>query len=108
MDHGAIPAGTTVIMEDLNLNYVQLGVVGSLVFLGLSLGAVSASLLFTFYSSKWIVLISLGCCNLFLYLFVYAENYLMLSILRMGCGFFQVNICVYFLDLCYDLLSSMG
>lgn len=38
MDHGAIPAGTTVLMKELNLDYIQLGIIGSLVFLGLTLG----------------------------------------------------------------------
>ena len=34
-DHGAVPAATKVLQEDLDLNAQQLGSLGSMVFMGL-------------------------------------------------------------------------
>lgn len=38
VDHGILPAATTVMKEDLDLTNVDLGILGSLVYLGLVLG----------------------------------------------------------------------
>jgi hypothetical protein len=38
MDHGIIPACTTEIMEDLDIDSADLGLLGSLVYLGLVIG----------------------------------------------------------------------
>jgi hypothetical protein len=38
MDHGVLPAGSIVIKDDLNLNNLQYGMIGSAVFGGLVLG----------------------------------------------------------------------
>ena len=40
VDHGTIPAATVVMKEDLDLDNVSLGILGSLVFLGLALGKI--------------------------------------------------------------------
>mgnify|MGYP000904577053 CR=1 FL=1 len=37
-DHGVLPAGSIVIKEDLGLNNMQFGMIGSAVFAGLTLG----------------------------------------------------------------------
>jgi hypothetical protein len=37
-DHGIIPAATTALKEDLKISNVNLGLLGSLVYLGLVLG----------------------------------------------------------------------
>ena len=46
VDHGAIPSATKLLKEDLHLNNEQLGFLGSLVFLGLTLGSVFATVVF--------------------------------------------------------------
>ena len=38
VDHGCIPAASIYIKKDLDLNNVTLGVLGSMVFLGLTIG----------------------------------------------------------------------
>ena len=43
MDHGVLPAGSIVIKDDLNLNNLQYGMIGSAVFGGLVLGKFSCS-----------------------------------------------------------------
>lgn len=92
VDHGAIPAATTILKRDLFLSNITLGILGSLVYLGLVLGAISASMLFQTYSSKWVVSISLIFSCFFLYTFTVSDNIFLLSISRIGCGFFQVKI----------------
>lgn len=90
VDHGAIPAATTVLKRELNLNNVALGTIGSIVYLGLVLGAISAGPIFSNYSSKWIICMSLLASCFFLYFFTVVETELPLTISRVGCGFFQV------------------
>jgi MFS family permease len=91
IDHGAIPAATTVLKRDLNMDNVALGIIGSLVYLGLVLGAISAGPIFKMYTSKWIVILSIISSCMFLYFFTFAEGVAFLSICRIGCGFFQVK-----------------
>ena len=95
-DHGAIPAATGVLKNNFNLNNFQLGIVGSLVYLGLVLGALSASFLFQNYSSKWIVVISLIFTSIFLYFFTISESVFFMGINRVGTGFFQIFCVIYF------------
>ena len=91
IDHGAIPAATTMLKQELHLDNVALGVIGSLVYLGLVLGAISAGPIFKNYSSKWVVSLSLLFSCFFLYFFTITKDRVTLSICRVGCGFFQVN-----------------
>ena len=55
IDHGAIPAATNNIKEDLQINETQLGFLGALVFAGLAIGALSASFIFGKISYKCIL-----------------------------------------------------
>lgn len=95
-DHGAIPAATTTLKQVLNIENVELGIIGSLVYLGLVLGSLSAGFLFQNYSSKWIVIISLILCSLFLYFFTITNHLIFMCLSRIGCGFFQVFCLIYF------------
>lgn len=103
IDHGAIPAATTILKRDLSIDNVSLGIIGSLVYLGLVLGALSASLIFQSYSSKWVISVSLILSCLFLYIFTVVGSVFMLAVSRIGCGFFQVNI-----NLCFCLFWFFG
>lgn len=96
VDHGAIPAATTILKRDLFLDNVSLGIIGSLVYLGLVLGAISAGPIFSSYSSKWVVVVSLIISSMFLYFFTVASGPFALSVCRIGCGFFQVFCYIYF------------
>ena len=96
VDHGAIPAGTTALKKENNLDNVALGMIGSLVYLGLVLGSISAGPIFASYSSKWVVILSLllSCC--FLYCFTFIKGGIGMAFCRVGCGFFQVFCYIYF------------
>lgn len=96
VDHGAIPAATTIMKRDLDLDNVSLGIMGSLVYFGLVLGAICAGIIFNSYGSKWVVSISLIVSCVFLYFFTVVKSMFFLSICRIGCGFFQVFCYIYF------------
>ena len=74
LDHGAIPAGTTALKQENSLDNVQLGIIGSLVYLGLILGSISAGFIYSTYSSKWVLVLSL-------FSIVYSSIYLLMLIL---------------------------
>ena len=95
-DHGAIPAGTTELKEAKNLSNIQLGTIGSLVYLGLVLGSISGGYIFSTYSSKWVIINSLIAACIFLYFFTVSNYYLSMAFCRVGCGFFQVFCYIYF------------
>jgi MFS family permease len=91
VDHGAIPAATTILKRELGLDNVSLGTIGSLVYLGLVLGAISAGPIFSAYSSKWVNCVGIIASCFFLYFFTVSESQFPLALSRIGCGFFQVN-----------------
>lgn len=95
-DHGAIPAGTTALKKENNLDNVALGIIGSLVYLGLVLGSLSAGPIFSSYSPKWIIILSLMFSCFFLYSFTLLKNIFGMSLCRVGCGFSQVFCYIYF------------
>ena len=95
-DHGAIPAGTKELKEAKNLSNIQLGTIGSLVYLGLILGSISGGYIFSTYASKWVIINSLIATCIFLYFFTVSNYYLTMAFCRVGCGFFQVFCYIYF------------
>ena len=95
-DHGAIPAGTKELKDDKNLSNVQLGSIGSLVYLGLVLGSISGGYIFSTYSSKWVVINSLILSCAFLYFFTVSKYWEAMALCRTFCGFFQVFCYIYF------------
>ena len=96
LDHGAIAACTTYLMTELNLDHADLGIVGSLVYLGLTCGASLAGMLFSAYTPKWIVSISIIASCIFLYSLTDSTSMLGLCFSRFCCGFFQVFSMIYF------------
>ena len=95
-DHGAIPAGTKELKEAKNLSNIQLGTIGSLVYLGLVLGSISGGYIFSTYGSKWVIINSLLATCIFLYFFTNSDIYITMALCRVGCGFFQVFCYIYF------------
>ena len=95
-DHGAIPAGTKELKEAKNISNMQLGTIGSLVYLGLVLGSISGGYIFSTYSSKWVVITSLIASCIFLYFFTVSNYWEAMALCRIGCGFFQVFCYIYF------------
>lgn len=58
LDHGSIPASTRVIKQDLKLNNAEMGKLGSVVFGGLVIGSIFATIVFNKWKYKWILTVS--------------------------------------------------
>ena len=96
LDRGAIPAATTEIKNKNNISNAELGMIGSLLFLGLTLGSLTGGYFFSKYSSKWVVIISLFSFCFFLYSFTILESSGGMYLCRIGCGFCEVFSLIYF------------
>ena len=75
LDHGAIPAATKVLKQDLKLNNQQLGSLGSLVFFGLTIGSMIGTLFVGKLSYKAILALSYLGNGLGLLAFAYFTSY---------------------------------
>lgn len=58
-DHGIIPAALTELKEDLNITNTNIGILGSLVYLGLTLGALITAPTFKMFNPKYVMSITL-------------------------------------------------
>jgi len=75
LDHGAIPAATKVLKEDLILDNQELGTLGSLVFIGLTLGSLTATFIVSIFPYKVILSLSYIGNAIGLLSFSYFEDY---------------------------------
>lgn len=100
MDHGTVPAATKEIQKDLDINKGQLGLFGSLVFLGNFLGKIiifkqGSMIFFTLISQfnrKYLLMICLILNAVCLYTFTVFNQYWFLCLNRVIVGIFQVNV----------------
>ena len=96
LDRGAIPAGTTEIKNKNKISNAELGMIGSLLYLGLILGSISGGYFFSKYASKWLVISSLFILSFFLYSFTLLESSKGMYLCRIICGFCEVFCFIYF------------
>ena len=94
-DHGTVPAATEQLKNYLNLSDSQLGLFGSLVFIGVIIGSLISLSIINTFNRKYILLIFLMLCGLFLILFTKTKNYILLCIDRIIIGIFQAFISIY-------------
>ncbi|KRX08858.1 Major facilitator superfamily domain, general substrate transporter [Pseudocohnilembus persalinus] len=95
-DHGIIPAATKQIKEDLNIDDVELGLLGSVVYAGLLGGSVAATYVFQNFKTKQIIVSTVVAYALSLALFLVTSNIFLLGVSRTLVGFFQVFLVVFF------------
>lgn len=95
VDHGALPAASVALKNDLNMGNVELGSLGSLVFLGLVIGSGSATLILNFCSFKWLLAISFLGNGIGLVVFTATKNFVILCFSRFLSGFFQIFLTIY-------------
>ena len=88
-DHGTIPAALTELKNDLNLTNADIGILGSLVYLGLTLGATITAPLFSKFNPKYIMTLSLFLDAGALIVFPLISQFWLLCISRMLVGVFQ-------------------
>lgn len=94
-DHGTVPAATEQLKNYLNLSDSQLGLFGSLVFIGVIIGSLISLSIINTFNRKYILLIFLMLCGLFLILFTKTKYYILLCIDRIIIGIFQAFISIY-------------
>lgn len=97
MDHGSVPAATSQIAGDLNFSKVEIGAVGSLVFVGLTAGSSVAGICYHKFNPKWIVSLFTCLTGISLMLFPLSQgNRTLVYSARLMAGFCQVFLVVYF------------
>lgn len=88
IDMGILPAGSTKIKQELGIENAQFGFLGSIVYLGQTLGSVLASIVLQYCNPKWV----LGTCLFLnigtLMLFTLTTDFTVLVICRMCTGLF--------------------
>jgi MFS family permease len=96
-DHGIIPACTFKLKEELMIDDLFLGVLGSMVFMGLMSGSLVSGYMFTKYQCKKLILFSLAMIAVGIVMFTLAgTNKTLLIVSRLISGFFQVFLVVYY------------
>lgn len=87
LDHGAVPAATIPLAEDLNLTHDELGFFGSLVFFGLICGSAVGTCIMDKVSYKLLMSATLGLNAVSLWIFAMCSNYYLLCGMRFVAGF---------------------
>lgn len=86
-DHGALPAATVPLSEDLDLSKDELGFLGSLVFVGVICGSAIGTCIMDKISYKLLMSLSMGLNAISLLIFAMHENYYLLCSTRFIAGF---------------------
>lgn len=91
MDHGTIPAATIEIQRDLVITEEELGLFGSLVYLGNLIGSVVSISIINKYNRKLLIIIYVILNGFGLWLFTASSNVFFLYVNRIGVGMVQVK-----------------
>ena len=96
IDHGALPACYEQLMIKLDINLFKYGILGSSVFLGLMVGSIFSTALYSRsdYIKKTLIG-SLILGTLCLFAFTRSENFILSLFLRFMTGFFQIFLMAY-------------
>ena len=94
-DHGTIPAATEQLRNYLNLNDSELGLFGSLVFVGVIIGSLISLTIINTFNRKYILMFCLILCGLSLFIFTKTTQYVLLCVDRVIIGVFQAFISIY-------------
>ena len=96
IDHGSLPGGQEGIKYKGNMNNWSFGVLGSVVYLGLTLGsAVASAALSTGSLIKPTIASTLFLNAACLYGFTTTTSFYTMVLIRGLVGFFQVFVCIY-------------
>lgn len=96
LDHGILPACTTQVMDYYSIGETELGVLGSIVYLGIIIMGIYVGRLYQKINSKIMWLIGLICLTGTLLLFVLSKIFWLAVASRFLTGVFQVFMLVYF------------
>jgi fucose permease len=87
VDHGALPCATVALKEDLNIDNVQLGSLGSLVFFGIVIGSICAAFILSKMSYRSVLCLSFLGNWSGLMLFIVTKNFSIICFARFLSGF---------------------
>jgi len=96
IDHGIMPAATSEIQEFLGGSQGEIGLLGSLVYLGNAIGSILLTPIYQRYNPKYVV----SFCVLFnivtLITFTLFKSFWVMALSRVLAGIFQVSLIIYF------------
>lgn len=95
VDNGTIPASTEEIKSSLNINDEQLGLFGSLVYLGNIFGSLVSLTLINKLNRKYLLIASLALSGGFLFTFTIWSSLYFLFSNRVVVGMFQAFVSIY-------------
>jgi len=96
MDHGSVPAATGAIMEDFSLSKLQLGLLGSLVYVGLILGSLLGGVAFSDWDSRIVLSLAALLTGVSLIVFPLSGSFAALVYFsRLLDGFSQIFGVIY-------------
>jgi sugar phosphate permease len=96
IDHGSLPGCSIEIKNDLDMNDFQFGMLGSIVYGGLTLGAGVATGVYSNPElAKPTLTITLILNSVCIFLFTMSNSFYIDAGLRFAIGFFQVFSCIY-------------
>ena len=96
LDHGILPACTTQMQTDFGMDQAELGILGSIVYLGISVMGMFAGRLYQHFNSKMLTVASLVVLELSLLAFVFLDSKIAAYITRFITGVCQVFLLVYY------------
>ncbi len=94
-DTGVIPAALINIQKELNLNYIEQGLLGSLTYFGISIASFLVSYVIGRFQTKWVLFIAISLNIAFCVLFALSENLLVFYLARFFMGFTQAFWIIY-------------
>ena len=94
-DTGVIPASLIEITKEINLDYSEQALIGSLVYLGLSCSSIFVSLIFSKFGSRKVcsTILLLNCLSCFI--FSFSSNKIILFSMRFMMGATEAFIVIY-------------
>ena len=89
IDHGTLPGCSQQIKEDIGINDLQFGTLGSVVYAGIVIGSLCCTWVFS--KVKWIkpcIVVTLGLNGVALFVFTLTKSFALDALLRLAIGFF--------------------
>lgn len=96
IDMGILPAGSTVIKNELGIENAKFGALGSMVYLGQCIGSLLAPAIFKIVSPKKVLSSCLALNIATLILFTKCNSYPVLVMCRIFTGVFQIFLYIFF------------
>jgi len=96
VDHGSLPGCSVIMKKDLDMTNLQFGMLGSVVYAGMTFGSTAAAGLYE--KAKWIKMtlaFTLLLNSVCLVLFTVTDSFYFDGFIRFWIGFFQVFQCIY-------------